>query len=110
MKWKNKADNSSSKDKFIETLDFIINVLKEHEINLDKTIDELSTVVEQMGDTTAGLKSKIDESDEKLNNLQKEVANLIGYLSNTSKKALPDEVKRQESRIQAAPLESLTVI
>ena len=42
------SENPGSKDKSLETLDFIINVLKEHEMNLDKTIDELSTVVEQI--------------------------------------------------------------
>ena len=103
------ADNSSSNDKSLETLDFIINVLKEHEINLDKTIDELSTVVEPMGDTAAALKSKVEESDEKLNNLQKGIANLIAYMSNNSKKSLPVELKQQESQIEAAPLASLTV-
>ena len=36
----------------------------------------------------AGLKDKVEESEEKIDNLQKEVANLIGYLSNPPKNAL----------------------
>ena len=104
------VENPGSKDRSLETLDFIINVLKEHEMNLDKTINDLSTVIEQICDTTAGLKTKVEESEEKLNNLQKEVANLIGYLSNTSKKALPAEVTQQESQIQAAPAAPSTFI
>ena len=103
-------DNSGSKDKSLETLDFIINVLKEHEKNLDKTIYELSTLVEQIGDTTAGLKNKVEESEEKIDNLQKEIANLIGYLSNPPKKALPAEGSQQEPQIQAAPALSSIII
>jgi hypothetical protein len=103
------AENPDSKDKSLETLDFIINVLKEHEISLDKTIDELSTIVEQIGDTTDELKSKVDGSEEKINNLQKEVANLIGYLSRTPEKALLSEAKQPQPQIQAAPTVSSTV-
>ena len=43
------AANPGSKDKSLEALDFIINVLKEHEQNLDKSISEFASVTEQMG-------------------------------------------------------------
>ena len=39
------------KDESLEALDFIVNVLKEHEKDLDKLISELATVAEQLGDT-----------------------------------------------------------
>ncbi len=104
------AENPGSKDKSLETLDFIINVLKEHEINLDKTIDDLSRVIEQIRDTTAGLKGKVEESEEKINNLQKEVANLIGFLSSAPKKALPAETNQQEPKNQAASVVASTAI
>lgn len=82
------ANNPDAKDRSLETLDFIINVLKEHEMNLDNTIDELSTVVEQIDEAIAGLKGKVEGSEEKISNLQKEVTNLIGNLSNAPKKRL----------------------
>jgi len=103
------ADNTGSKDKSLEILDFIINVLKEHEISLDKTTEALSTIVEQVGKTTVGLKSKVEESEEKINSMQKDVANLIDCLSSAPKKDLRAEGSYQEPRIQAAPVLSLAV-
>lgn len=71
-----------SKDEALEALDFIVNVLKEHEKDLDKLINELGTVTEQIGDT-GELSSKVENVEQKINNLQKEVTNLIGYMSST---------------------------
>lgn len=45
------ARNSQSKDDALAALDFIVNVLKEHEKDLDKLINELATVTEQLGET-----------------------------------------------------------
>ena len=59
------SENPSSKDKSLETLDFIINVLKEHEKNLDSSIDELTTVTEQIAETQAGVKDKVDLLEKK---------------------------------------------
>lgn len=101
------ADNPGSKDKSFETLDFIINVLKEHEINLDKTTEALSTVVEQIGETIVGLKTKVEESEEKINNLQKDVSCLAGSLSIAPEKALQAEGNQQKPQIQASPAISL---
>ena len=90
------AGNAGSKDKALEALDFIINVLKDHEQNLDKSIAELATVAEQISDTNVGLKSKVEGAEEKINNLQKEVTNLISYLSDPPKAlALINEQKPQ---------------
>ena len=94
------ADTPGSKDKALEALDFIINVLKEHEQILDKSIHELATVTEQIGDTDA-LNGKLEKVDEKINLLQKEVTNLIGYLSNAPKEALPTALKKPEPQVQA---------
>ena len=104
------ANNPDKRDRSLETLDFIISVLKEHEINLDKTIDDLSTVVEQIGEAMAGLKSKAELSEEKIDNLQKEVTNLIGNFSNAPKKELLEEVKRSEPQIQASTAVSFVAI
>jgi hypothetical protein len=80
--------NPQSKDDALEALDFIVNVLKEHEKDLDKLINELATVTEQIGDT-GELSSKVQKVEEKIDLLQKQVTNLINSLSGAPKEALP---------------------
>ena len=69
-----------SRDEALEAIDFIVNVLKEHEKDLDKLINELGTVTERMGDT-GELSGKVERVEERLSTLQTEIANLITYLS-----------------------------
>ncbi len=71
---------SPSKDEAFEALDFIVNVLKEHEKDLDRLINELGTITEQIGDTGI-LSGKVEKVEERLTTLQNEIANLITYLS-----------------------------
>lgn len=78
------SKNPQSKDEALEALDFIVNVLKEHERDLDKLINELATVTEQMGDT-GELNSKVEKIEEKICGLQKEIKSLVGYVSGSSK-------------------------
>lgn len=72
--------NPQNKDEALEALDFIVNVLKEHEKDLDKLINELATVTEQIGDT-GELSSQVEKVEEKVTSLQKEVTSLVSYLS-----------------------------
>jgi len=88
------ARNPQSKDEALEAIDFIVSVLKEHEKDLDKLINELATVTEQLGDT-GQINGKVEKVEEKINNLQKEVGNLITCLSSTPKETLPNDVKEQ---------------
>ncbi len=74
------SNNYQPKNDSLEALDFIMNVLKEHEKDLDKTINELSIVAEQFG-KTGELAHKVEQIEEKINNLQKEVSNLINTVS-----------------------------
>ena len=69
-----------SKNDALEALDFIVNVLKEHEKDLDKLINELGSITERLGDTGV-LSGKIEKVEERLTTLQNEIANLITYLS-----------------------------
>jgi hypothetical protein len=69
-----------SKNDALEALDFIVNVLKEHEKDLDKLINELGTITERLGDTGV-LSGKIEKVEGRLTTLQSEIANLITYLS-----------------------------
>ena len=80
--------NPQSKDDALEALDFIVNVLKEHEKDLDKLINELATVTEQIGDT-GELSSKVQKVEEKIDILQKQVTSFINSLSGAPKDALP---------------------
>ena len=90
-----------SKDDALEALDFIVNVLKEHENDLDKLINELATVTEQIGDT-GELSGKVEKVEVKLDALKKEVANLVGQLSGISKEALPAAVPKEQPKEVAA--------
>jgi hypothetical protein len=53
------AKNPQSKDEALEALDFIVNVLKEHERDLDKLINELATVTERVKWTKLKKKSTV---------------------------------------------------
>lgn len=79
---------SPSKDETLEALDFIINVLKEHEKDLDRLIGELSEITSSLG-STGELGDKIESVEERLSTLQTEVTNLIGHLASPSKLAAP---------------------
>ena len=97
------ARNPQSKDEALEAIDFIVNVLKEHEKDLDKLINELANVTEQLGDT-GQINSKVEKVEEKINNLQKEVTNLITYLSSKPKESLPvTAVKEQVAQAGPTP-------
>lgn len=69
-----------SKDEALEALDFIVNVLKEHEKDLDRLINELGKMTERLGDT-GELSGKVEKVEGRLTTLQDEIANLITYLS-----------------------------
>ncbi len=70
-----------SKDEALEALDFIVSVLKEHEKDLDRLINELGTITQRLGDT-GELSGKVEKVEDRLSTLQGEVTNLITYLSN----------------------------
>jgi hypothetical protein len=77
--------NPDSQDRSFEAIDFIINVLKEHEKILDKSIETIASVLEQVGNTDE-LDSKLDNITEKLEILEKQIANLNGcFFTNPSK-------------------------
>ena len=64
----------------LEALDFIINVLKEHEKDLDKLITELGNITKQFGET-GELTDKIERIENRLSTIQNEVSNLINFIS-----------------------------
>jgi len=80
-----------SRDDALEALDFIINVLKEHEKDLDRLIHELGKTSEKFGETGA-LSSKIEGIEERLSSLQTEISNLIGFISSSQRERVTEKV------------------
>lgn len=95
------ARNLQSKDEALEAIDFIVNVLKEHEKDLDTLIGELAVVTKQLGET-GELSGKVEKVEEKIDKLQTEVANLITYLSVGQKKTPPATVKEHTAHAATA--------
>lgn len=81
------SKKDSSKDESLEAMDFIVNVLKEHEKDLDRLVNELGTIAERIGDT-GELSVKVAKVEERLTTLQNEITKLITYLS-ASREAPP---------------------
>lgn len=77
-----------SRNDALEAIDFIINVLKEHEKDLDRLIAELATITGQLGET-GEVSEKIDKIEERLSTIQGEVSNLIEFISSPKKEAAP---------------------
>ncbi len=94
------SKKTPSKDEALEALDFIVNVLKEHEKDLDKLINELGTITERLGDT-GELSGKIEKVEERLTTLQNEIANLITYLSISHRTPTTSTPQAPEQRIGA---------
>ena len=98
-----------SKDDALEALDFIVNVLKEHEKALDRLINELGTVTEQLGET-GELSGKVEKVEQRITGLQNEISSLINYLS-TSPREAPLVIKEQKSEaVQAGVMYGPPVI
>lgn len=73
-----------SKDEALEALDFVINVLKEHEKDLDRLVGELGSITSSVGET-GEIADKIDRVEERLSTLQTELTSLVGNLSSPRK-------------------------
>jgi hypothetical protein len=91
-----------SKDEALEALDFIVNVLKEHEKDLDRLISELGTVTDQLGET-GELSGKVERVEEKIGNLQNEVTNLLSFITKSRKEQLPI-IANVEPKTQVSPV------
>jgi hypothetical protein len=73
-------DKSQSNNEAFEAVDFIVNVLKEHEKDLDRLVSELSIVSDQLG-VAGELNSKVGKIEGRISSLQKEVGDLVKCLS-----------------------------
>lgn len=77
-----------SKDEAFEALDFIISVLKEHEKDLDRLINELGIITEKIGEKGEGAE-KIERVEQRLSLIQTELTELIKFLSLAPKEKIP---------------------
>ena len=76
------------KDEALEAIDFIVNVLKQHEKDLDRLIAQLGKITSQI--TKKGeLPTRIETMEGRLTTLQTEINNLIQLLSATKEVPSP---------------------
>ena len=73
-------ERKPNKNDALEALDFIINVLKEHEKDLDRLISQLGIITESLGET-GEITGKIEKIEDRIATLQNEITNLIKYLA-----------------------------
>jgi hypothetical protein len=89
-------ERKPSKDEAFEALDFIINVLKAHEKDLDRLIGQLGIITKSLGET-GEISGKIEKIEDRLSSLQGEITNLIKYIgapkASPSSRGLPVLVK-----------------
>jgi hypothetical protein len=69
-------DPKPNKNESLEALDFIINVLKEHEKDLDRFISQLGIITESLGET-GELSGKIENIEDRISTLQDEITTLV---------------------------------
>jgi len=75
-----------SKNEALEAVDFIINVLREHEKDLDRLINELGKIASKFSQS-GEVPNKITRVEERLAQLQLEVSSLIKELSSPKEMA-----------------------
>jgi hypothetical protein len=78
--------NPKRKDKALEAIDFIVNVLKQHEKDLDRLIAQLAKITDKI--TKKGeLPTRIETMEQQLATLQTEINSLIQLLSAAKEEA-----------------------
>ena len=77
---------SPKKDRAFEALDFVINVLREHEKNLDRLISDLKEVVKSIGKGEE-FSDRIKRIEERLSSIQTEISALTKFISTLRKPA-----------------------
>jgi hypothetical protein len=79
-------ERKPTKNDALEALDFIINVLKEHEKDLDRLISQLGIITESLGET-GEITGKIENIEDRIGTLQGEITNLIKCVAAAPKAA-----------------------
>lgn len=100
------ADDSGSDDKHLDTLDFVMKSLQEHENAIDDLIDALKTYTKTIPNALK-LKERIHRIDQNVDSLQKQIADLSSYLKTDSNKTAP-LTSSQKAAESALPIASLS--
>ena len=80
----------NSKNDALEALDFIIDVLKEHEKDLDRLIHQLGIIAESLGEA-GEITGRIDKIEERLSTVHNEITNLIKFVSSPGEMSPPSQ-------------------
>jgi hypothetical protein len=88
-----------SKNDALEALDFIISVLKEHEKDLDRLINELGVITQKIGDKGESAE-KIERIEDRLSLIQTELTELTKFLSLPAGKP-PAALAQAQAKAQA---------
>ena len=94
-------ERKPNKNEALEALDFIINVLKEHEKDLDRLISQLGIITESLGET-GEISEKIENIEDHISTLQDEITKLITHIN------VPQTVATTSSS-QAPPTKQVNV-
>ncbi len=106
------SEKLPSRDEALEAMDFIVNILKEHEKDLDRLINELGSVTSQLGET-GELGEKVSKIERKIDGLQNEIAGLIKransqqILAHGAAKETPEEERiddEEETEVNDVPI------
>ena len=107
------TEESSSDDQLFGAIDLIVNVLKEHENNLDDFVDKLEKITERIK-KTGEVSGRIDKIDEQIGNLRNQISSFQNALSQSSQaQVLPKEsstliIKEPKLSISTVPIPSST--
>jgi len=82
------SSKQPSRDEALEAMDFIVNILKEHEKDLDRLINELGKVTEQMGEA-GEINEKVNNIEQKIDSLQQTIDSLFKRASTQQEVPLP---------------------
>ena len=77
------SKNPPSKDGTLEALDFILNVIRDHDKDLDKLATEFASIATRLGERSE-LKGKLERIEGQIDSLQKDIDKLSKSLSNRS--------------------------
>jgi archaellum component FlaC len=80
------SKNPPSKDGTLEALDFILNVIRDHDKDLEKLATELASFAKLLGERSE-LKSNLERIEDQIDSLQKDVDKLSKSLSTRRNKS-----------------------
>jgi hypothetical protein len=86
-------ERKPTKNDALEALDFIINVLKEHEKGLDRLINQLGIITESLGET-GEITGKIENIEDRITDLQGEITNMVKNVSAPKDSPSPSYTQR----------------